>query len=133
MEWHPSMTNLMEDDIVVGLELSMFTFNIRKQVCDVWNGFIWFLTKYKKKTHNMISLMLDPNFKNIKFISFFIGKKQMISMVEVYDRKYLFSMLLKCHHIFQPMVEFFKLWQINWMMMIFILAFFRWLMGLVNC
>jgi hypothetical protein len=42
-------------------------------------------------------------------------------------------MLLKCHHIFQPMVEFFKLWQINWMMMIFILAFFRWLMGLVNC
>ncbi len=61
----------------------------------------------------MISLMLDPNFKNIKFISFFIGKKQMISMVEVYDRKYLFSMLLKCHHIFQPMVEFFKLWQIN--------------------
>jgi DNA-binding Xre family transcriptional regulator len=50
----PSMTNLMEDDIVVGLELSMLTFNIRKQVCDVLNGFISFLTKYKKKTHNMI-------------------------------------------------------------------------------
>jgi len=57
--------------------------------------------------------MLDPNFKNIKLVSFFISKKQVISMVEVYDRKYLFPMLLKCHHIFQPMVEFLKLWQIN--------------------
>jgi DNA-binding Xre family transcriptional regulator len=45
----PSMTNLMEDDIVVGLELSMLTFNIRKQVCDVLNGFISFLMKYKTR------------------------------------------------------------------------------------
>jgi hypothetical protein len=50
----PSMTNLMEDDIVLGLELSMLTFNIRKQVCDVLNGFISFLRKYQKKTHSMI-------------------------------------------------------------------------------
>jgi hypothetical protein len=103
----PSMTNLMEDDIVVGLELSMLIFNIRKQLCDVLNGFISFLTKYIKKTPNMISLMLDPNFKNIILVSFFIGKKQVISMMEDYDRKYLFPMSLKCHHIFQPMVEFF--------------------------
>jgi len=48
----------------------------------------------------MISLMLDPNFKNIILVSFFIGKQQVISMVEDYDRKYLFPMLLKCHHIF---------------------------------
>jgi hypothetical protein len=44
--------------------------------------------------------MLDPNFKNIILVSFFIGKQQVISMVEDYDRKYLFPMLLKCHHMF---------------------------------
>ncbi len=67
------------------MSLSMLTFNIRKQVCDVLNGFISFLTKYFLKTHDIISLMLDPNFKNIKLVSFFIGKKQVISMVEYYD------------------------------------------------
>ncbi len=58
----PSMTNLMEDDIVVGLELSMLTFNIRKQLCDVLNGFISFLTKYIKKTPNMISFNFRSKF-----------------------------------------------------------------------
>ncbi len=58
----PFMTNLMEDDIVVGLELSMLTFNIRKQLCDVLNGFISFLTKYIKKTPNMISFNFRSKF-----------------------------------------------------------------------
>ncbi len=56
------MTNLLEDDMVVILELSMFVFNIRKQTCDVLDGFFSFLTKHEKKTHGMLSLMLDPKF-----------------------------------------------------------------------
>lgn len=49
------MANLIEDDMVVVLELSMFVFNIIKQVCDVFDGFLSFLTKHKEKeTHNMI-------------------------------------------------------------------------------
>jgi hypothetical protein len=43
------MTNLLEDDMVVILELSMFVLNIRKQICDVLDGFFSFLTKYEKK------------------------------------------------------------------------------------
>ncbi len=51
----PSITNLMDDDMVVALELFMFASNIRKQICDVLNDFLSFLTKYeKKKSHNMI-------------------------------------------------------------------------------
>ncbi len=46
----------MEDDMIVS--------NIKKQVCDVLNGFLSFLTKYKKKkTHNMLSLMFKPKLK----------------------------------------------------------------------
>jgi hypothetical protein len=50
------IANLMEDDMIVS--------NIKKQVCDVLNGFLSFLTKYKKKkTHNMLSLMFKPKLK----------------------------------------------------------------------
>ncbi len=45
-EMTPYIINLMEDDVVVGLELFMLTFKIKKQVCDVLNGFISFLMKY---------------------------------------------------------------------------------------
>jgi hypothetical protein len=34
-----SMANLMEDDVNVVFELSMFTFNIKKLVCDVLDSF----------------------------------------------------------------------------------------------
>ncbi len=43
------MTNLLEDNVVVILELSMFVFNIKKQICDVLDGFFSLLTKYEKK------------------------------------------------------------------------------------
>jgi hypothetical protein len=43
------MTNLLEDDVVVILELFMFVFNIKKQICDVLDGFFSLLTKYEKK------------------------------------------------------------------------------------
>ncbi len=50
----PTMANLIEDDMVMVSELSMFVFNIIKQVCDILDGFLSFLTKYKEKlTHNM--------------------------------------------------------------------------------
>jgi hypothetical protein len=45
----PIMVNLMEDDTVMALKLFMFVFNIRKQVCDVLNGFSSFLMKYENK------------------------------------------------------------------------------------
>ncbi len=44
-----SIANLMEDDMVMILELSMLAFNIIKQICDVLDGFLSFLTKYEKK------------------------------------------------------------------------------------
>jgi hypothetical protein len=58
-----SMANLMEDDVNVVFELSMFTLNIKKLVCDVLDSFFSFLMKYEEKNiHNMLSLMLNPRF-----------------------------------------------------------------------
>jgi len=52
----------MEDDSIVVDELVLLVFNIRKDVCGV---FLSFLIKYEnEKAHNMISLMLNPRFKN---------------------------------------------------------------------
>jgi hypothetical protein len=62
-EISPFMANLMEDDMALALELSMLASNIKKQVCNVLDCFLSFVMKYeKKKTHNMLSLMLDPRF-----------------------------------------------------------------------
>jgi len=53
----------------------------------------------------MLSLMLNPRFKGLRLVSF-IGRKQVVSIVEEYDQQSLFFMFLKCYHIFHLMVEF---------------------------
>jgi hypothetical protein len=98
--------DLINDDSVVALELSTLTFSTTREVCGVFNGFLSFFKKYEEdKTHNMLSLMLNSRFKNIR-LAYFIGKKRVVSIVEEYDQQSSFLMLLKCYHIFHPMVEF---------------------------
>jgi hypothetical protein len=64
----PFMFNLIEDGIAMVLEL----LNIKKQVCDFLDGFLSFPTKYeKKKTHNMLILMLNPRFESFKLVASF--------------------------------------------------------------
>jgi len=65
----------------------------------VLESFFSFLKKIeKKKAHNMFSLMLDPKFKSLHLVSSFIGREQGVSIVEEYDNKSLYPILLKCHH-----------------------------------
>jgi hypothetical protein len=60
----PSFESLMDDDSIVSDELSLLAFNIRKEVINVLDSFLSFLKVYdKKKTHNMISSMLDLRYK----------------------------------------------------------------------
>jgi hypothetical protein len=69
----------------------MFASNIKKKTHDVLDGLFSFFTKYeKKKFHNMLNLMLNPRFKSLKLVSFFIGQKQIVSMVKDYERQSLF-------------------------------------------
>jgi len=49
--------------------------------------------------------MLDPRFKTLHLVSSFIGREQGKAIVEKYDKKYLFPMLLECYYHLHPLVE----------------------------
>jgi len=103
----PFMVNLIEDGMAMVLELFMFAFNTRKQVCAILDCFLSFLKKYEnKKTHNMLILMLNPRFESFKLVASFISWEQIVSMVKDYDKQSLFPILLKCHHVLHSMLEF---------------------------
>jgi len=68
-----SLKTLIDDDSIIANALALMASNIRREVCGVLDSFLSFLMKYKnKKSHNMISLMLDPRFKNFHIISSFV-------------------------------------------------------------
>jgi hypothetical protein len=54
----------------------------------------------------MLSLMLDPRFKSLHLIFSFIGREEGISIVDEYDKRTLYPMLLKCYHHLHPMTKF---------------------------
>jgi hypothetical protein len=90
----------------VVLELGFLASNIIKKVCGVSDFFFLFLKKYEeKKAHYMLFLMLNPKFKNLDLVSSFIGLEQSKSIVEEYDRKTLYPMLLKCYHHLHPLFK----------------------------
>jgi hypothetical protein len=43
------LEDLINDDFVVALELSLLASNIRREVCEVLDGFLPFFKKYEKK------------------------------------------------------------------------------------
>jgi hypothetical protein len=48
--------------------------------------------------------MLDPRFKTHHFVSSLINCEQGKTIVEEYDKFFLFSMLIKCHYHLHPLV-----------------------------
>jgi hypothetical protein len=70
----------MEEDFGVALEFICLASNIRKEVCEILDSFLSFLKKFdERKTHNMLALLLDPRFKNLYLVYFFIGHDQKIA------------------------------------------------------
>jgi len=71
-----SFESLMDDDSIVSDELSLLISNIRREVINVLDFFLSFLKVYaKKKSHNMIFLMLKPRYKSFHIVSSFVGKE----------------------------------------------------------
>ncbi len=102
----PLVESLMDDDSVINDELFLLASNIKREVINVLDFFLSFLKVYdNKKTHNMISLMLDLRYKNLCIISSSVGKEQGVVLVEEYDRKFLYPMLVKCHEHLHPLVR----------------------------
>jgi len=65
---------IIDDDYNLNIELQTFAKNVKKEVIEIIDFFISFLTRYnEKKIYNMLGLMLDPRFKSLEFIFFFIN------------------------------------------------------------
>jgi hypothetical protein len=103
----PLFESLMDDNLIVNDELSLLASIIRSNVINVLDFFLSFLKVYdKRKTHNMISLMLDPRCKKLHIIlSSFVGREQGVALVEEYDKKSLYPMLIKYHEHLHPLVK----------------------------
>jgi hypothetical protein len=53
----------------------------------------------------MISLMWDPRIKSLCIVSSFVGREQGVALVEKYDRKSLYPMLVKFHEHVHPLAR----------------------------
>jgi len=102
----PSFESLMDDDSIVSDELSLLFFNIKREVINVLESFLSCLKVYdKRKTHIMISLMLDPKYESLHIIPSFVGSEQGVALLEEYDRKSLYLMLVTCHEHLHPLLR----------------------------
>jgi hypothetical protein len=53
----------------------------------------------------MLFFMLDPRFKNLHLVSSFVGLEEGVNIMDEYDRRTLYPMLLKYYHHLHPMIE----------------------------
>jgi hypothetical protein len=42
--------------------------------------------------------MIDPRFRNLCLVFFFVGQEEGISIMDAYDKRTLYPMLLKCYY-----------------------------------
>jgi hypothetical protein len=54
----------------------------------------------------MFSLMLNLRLKSLFIIFSFVDREQGVPIVQEYDSKSLYRMMLKCHEHFHPLIEF---------------------------
>jgi hypothetical protein len=102
----PSFESLMDDDSIISDELSLLASNIKREVINVLDSFLSFQKVYDtKKTHNMISLMLGLKYKSLHIVSSFVRKEQGVALVEEYDKKSLYPILVECHEHPHPLVR----------------------------
>jgi hypothetical protein len=80
--------------------LSLLTSNIKREICGVLNGVLFFFKKYEKnKALSILSFMLDPRFKSLRLVSFLIGQKHVISIMEKYDQILNFFSFIMLPHL----------------------------------
>jgi hypothetical protein len=96
----------MDDGSIVNDELFLQVPNIKRGVINVLDFFLSFIKVYdKSKACNINSLMFDPRYKSLNMVSSFVEKEQGVGLVEEYDRKSLYPMLVKCHEHLHPLVR----------------------------
>src|SRR5579875_2420543 len=69
-----------------------------KTAMDVMKPFLRFSLQFvADQAHNMLSLMLDPQFMGLEYVIQYVGVAAAKQVVEDYDRKILIPYLVKVH------------------------------------
>jgi hypothetical protein len=98
MHLRPFFESFMDDDNRLFLKLTSFASNIKLKLFGVLDSFLSFLRTYeKKKTHNMLLLILHLRFKGFCFVSSYVG-----NIVEEYYKRVFYSMLVKSYNHLHP-------------------------------
>ncbi len=93
----------MEEDVNVILELIRLAWNMKKEVCTGFEFFPFLFKVYEEKQiYNMFFLILDSRFKILCLVSSLIKYEQRKVIVQNYDTKSLYPMLLNCHKYLPP-------------------------------
>jgi hypothetical protein len=102
LTFQPIIDSLVEKDFF-DHELKEFEVCMKRQILEVLLPFISFLHAYdRKRGHNMLALMFDPRFKNMKLITIFLGRKNDVIIVAKYDQQLLLPLLTKTTKLLMP-------------------------------
>ena len=81
-------------------ELELMYNHIAKVGVAILKPFLAFASKFnKEKAHNMLAIMLDPQYKGLQSISKFVGSTHVAKvLVSQYDKEILLPLLVKVYH-----------------------------------
>ncbi len=90
------LVNLIGDDFRITVEFLKFISKIKREVCGVLDYFISFQRKYEeRKTHNMFFMLHPKAF--VWYLLLLAKRKVEIYVVNEYNRRTLYPMILKCY------------------------------------
>ncbi len=97
--------NLIGDDSKIAFELFLFTSNIRREVCGVLDYFLFLKKNMKKKKFTTCFLCYTLKPSSSIFFCWPRRKWKYIYVMNEYDRRTLYPMILKCYHHLHPMTN----------------------------
>jgi hypothetical protein len=101
------MNSILNNLVEVAIELGLLASNIKRDVYNVLDVFLSFKKIFdERKTYNLLALMLDQRYKNLRIVFTFVGKELGIAIAKTYDKKTFFPMVLKTHQFLHPLVIF---------------------------
>ncbi len=71
---------------------------MKQQISEVFIPFIYFLYTFDRRNNkNMLVIMSDPRFKNMKLVAMFMGHQNATFVVIEYDEKLLMPLLMEAN------------------------------------
>ncbi len=84
-------------------ELQILQQCTQKQRVQVLDHFFSFMFSFQpQKAHNMLTIMLNPCYKNLGLVIQYVNKEKALHIVDEYDRQLLFPLLVWAYKFLNP-------------------------------